>query len=558
MAELDKNLQLQDDTGNAQAERGANNQQNANKTLAFESENAESTRSSIKDKFATLSVKGKIGLVSGLIILGLLLLFVIPPARYAALNMVASGRAEFLIVDQDSQQPIPEARIQVSSESGTTDDEGRVLLGDVAFGPQTASVDKTAYQSQEFEVVIEPAENFFGPIEMAPTGVPVNVRAINAISQEAISDFKVTLKDARVSAKPDDKGTALLSVPPPANREITLTVSAKGFYDGSTMLTVRPDMETNSVELTPAGKHYFLSNKSGTIDLFRSNFDGSQKEIIVEGTGKERPSVEFSVSPDGTYGAMISTRDGQRGPSGDLLPALYIVNFQEKTIKRVDEGAPHFDLVGWTHDKLVYTVRYNEYDSDTNHKIKSVTFADNKLRTHATAQSIRKPLKLGNSVFYALGNEQKEKYGTFRINLNNNEEEKIFKRNLYLRGRTGLNTASAVNNNDQQFYKLRDDGNLTEIDGNPGPILKSQFIKSDSGKLAWLETRDGKGTVIVDDKTVTSGINVTDIIRWINDRYIIFRSTEEGSEDFIVDVKTKNHIKITDSYSAPRTQDRFR
>ncbi|PSO43398.1 hypothetical protein BRC19_00850 [Candidatus Saccharibacteria bacterium QS_5_54_17] len=505
-------------------------------------------------KWRELTPKAKLLSAVGVIVLLSLLVFVIPSARYAALNLtMGTQTVEVFVVDKKTQQPIDKANIQFGDTMGETDEEGRAILEGVDFGPRQITVEKGAYADFSGQYTVDFRVDFFGPVELEPTGVPLKIRAVNKISKTSIDDFQVALKGSELSARSNDNGIAELSAPPPAEREVDVTVTADGYWEKTFTTELRLERESSKpgvVEVVPEGKHYFLSNRTGTIDLVEANLDGSERTVVVEGTGDEKPGTQFKVSPGGDCGAMISTRAGERGPSGDLLPALYIVNFQQRTIERVDEGAPSFQPIGWSGNQFIYQINYRDAGREGNQKLKSVdTASNNALETYVVTKGYFQGVTLlQDKLLYSLTQNEREKIGTFRIDVDNGSEKQVIDTSSHRTKITGAKTAIYQDDNGVEYEYSAESDSVNELQQPSESVAGSDFTVSGKGKVAWIETRDGTRTLIVEGTAVTKEVNVSDILRWHGEDYIIYHSTKDGSTDYIVHVDSQQSLEISDTY----------
>src|SRR5262249_33988534 len=122
-------------------------------------------------------------------------------------------------------------------------------------------------------------------VELQAEGRPVPVSVVNKINKQPLSG--AVLAAAGATAKTDKSGRATL-VLPADKKAVKVKVSGDGFNTTEAALMVTTEQnKANTFELTPAGKLYFLSNQSGKIDLVKVNLDGTERHVVLPGTGKE-------------------------------------------------------------------------------------------------------------------------------------------------------------------------------------------------------------------------------------------------------------------------------
>jgi len=82
-------------------------------------------------------------------------------------------------------------------------------------------------------------------------------------------------------------------------------------------VTVTTDkVAANQFKLAPVGKVFFLSNAGGKIDVVSTNLDGTDRKVVLAGTGKEdRNNTVLLASSDWKYLALLSLRDGGNNPN---------------------------------------------------------------------------------------------------------------------------------------------------------------------------------------------------------------------------------------------------
>src|SRR6185369_16053847 len=102
---------------------------------------------------------------------------------------------------------------------------------------------------------------------------------------------------------------------------------------------------------------YFLSKASGKIDVVKTNLDGTDRQTVLAGTGKEEDTDTILLaSRDWKYLALKSRRDGK-------AVKLYLIDTSNDKLTTIDEGNATFDMVGWQNDYFVYYVYRNNVKS---------------------------------------------------------------------------------------------------------------------------------------------------------------------------------------------------
>ncbi len=279
----------------------------------------------------------------------LLLLLVIPFTRYAIVGTFYEQSFPVMVVDAETGKPVSSATVKLGGKEATTDGEGRATVVS-KVGNHTLEVSKKYYESSSQKVLVpipKPTSDF--EVKLKATGRQVPMTVLNTISKKPVANATITAEGTE--ARTDDEGKAVLVVPAEL-KEVSVALSGDGFNNATATLTVTADeIDANKFSLTPSGKIYFLSNASGKIDMVKSNLDGTVRQTVLAGTGKEdKLNTVLFASRDWEYIALLSKRDG-----GDY-PKLFLIETGSDKVTTMDEGEATFNIFGWSGDRLVYTV----------------------------------------------------------------------------------------------------------------------------------------------------------------------------------------------------------
>ena len=380
-------------------------------------------------KWRALSRAKKIWVSSGLVLVLLLVTVnLVKPWRLAALNFFSDANITVLVLDQNTEQPVYEATVTIGNESVQTDLEGKALISDIDYGDTDVLVDKDAYASSNVTTTVDSA-NYVLEISLEPTGIPVSFKAVNWVNDESLAGFTVTNEEKGLSAQADEAGVATVNIPPNSGDSLDFEVTLDGFNKNSATISLVDEegksLSSNQVEgeivkLVPEGKHYFLSNRAGEVNVYSSNLDGSDAEIVIDGTGEEKGHIPFVVSEDNQYAAMIASREGRVKKSwGSDLSEVYAIDLVNKTITLVDKGDTYFDLIGLEGSKIYYEVSY--YSNKVwpnNQKIKSYDFATGQLATLFSSQEINTPVLQAGKIFFGEQRNKTKHWSSKRVRNN--------------------------------------------------------------------------------------------------------------------------------------------
>jgi len=277
----------------------------------------------------------------------LVILAVIPFSRYALAGTVYKKDFTLKVTDSTAHTPVSGATVSAGGVSAQTDSEGNAKLH-LKVGPRHFTVNKKYYQQQEISFTVPMFKHGSAHTELTATGRQVKVTVSNLIDKSPLEN--VSIKAAGVTAKTDKSGTTVMVLPAGADEQ-KASLSLNGYNDKEVTLKVSGDkVEKNNLNMTPSGKVYFLSKLSGKIDVVKTNLDGTERETVLAGTGKEDSrNTVLLASRDWKYLALLSKRAGGS-------PSLYLINTAGDDLSTIDPGTDSISLNGWVGDNFVYTV----------------------------------------------------------------------------------------------------------------------------------------------------------------------------------------------------------
>ncbi len=506
-------------------------------------------------KFAWLRTwKG--ALVGGALLLAVIL--AVPMTRYALLGFMVKKTATITVVDNSTGQPVTDATIHLGRADGKTDARGIATIANVPVGDHQLTIEKKNYEAA--------SSNYLMPVIAAPTTAPVKLKATgrllsvtvkNAISGDVVAN--ATVKFGEVTATTGSNGIASLSLNvSPVKQSGDVTVN--GYNTGTVNFDAdRGDNQSIEASVVPAGKVYFLSNRTGTIDVMSSTIDGSAQDVILKGTGREIP-----------YEAQLMT-----APARDTLAyyartdklALYIIDTAAKTATKIDDSGTALGMIGWMGTNFYYTI-YTEKNPAADGRTQLLVYNTvTKQRTvvdttrvtgdpgNPLEESLSSRFQIANGrIFYAKCWTYVNYYGAAlsqKISFVSVSDGKatvmktvdqtkpaycdilIKKPNLVYFKVTNPNDYKDVQYFSYERGKTVVSATLSEADF----VSESPtFMTSPNGeKVMWTETRDGKQVSFVAD---SSGANTTQVSTatyssygWFGDQYTLY--TKGNSELFV-------------------------
>lgn len=531
-------------------------------------------------RFTNWYVSHKKWSISLTILALLVILAAVPWTRYSLGGLIIKRDFSVKVVDAATNTPVSGVTVTSGAISSQTDNNGKATLHKLKVGKKDVSFSKKYYKdtsATEFVPILQ--QKNIPTVSMVATGRQVKINVANLISKQALPN--VLIKTAGTEAKTDKNGSATIVVPAgPASVEATLSLS--GYNDATVTIKISNDaIAENKYTLTPAGRVYFLSKLSGKIDVVKTNLDGTDRQVVLAGTGKEdEANTVLLASRDWKYLALLSRRAGNAA-------SLYLIDTTNSdSLSTIDEGNAYFNLVGWSDDKFVYTVGRNDYQpwQPKAASIKSFNAQSKKLSildsTNATGTNnsdanyetyIINPILIDDTIFFTKTWYRYPGYlqvsgqsNTLNMMNSDGSGKKIIKSydadKSYFGSMVFHNPNSIyiqVSNSDgsnPSFFELNKNGNLSQKDElTYQDIFKTYptYLESPDDKSTfWAESRDGKNTLFIGDENGASGKQIATLsdyltYGWYTNNYLLV--SKNSSELYIMPVSgSDSPIKVSD------------
>lgn len=527
-------------------------------------QNKVSPQQRLQNRFKTFAAayKSKKKLTVPLTIIALIgLILLVPLTRYPVLGLAIRKNVALHIVDNVTGKPVSGAAVSVGGSSAVTDGEGHAELRRVKVGKQKARIEKKYYQTAETSIFVPLGSPDTPDLKLEATGRQVPVAVTNKINGKPVAQATMLIADGEF--KTDDEGKAVIVVSADQS-ELDVVIKQDGFNELTAKVQiVEQEDERNIFALVPAGKIYFLSKRTGKIDVVKTDLDGGNRQTVLAGTGKEEEGGTILLaSRDWKYLALKSRREGDKAK-------LYLINTADDKLSVMDEGDANFTVSGWLNEHFIYSVTRNKkLWEDKLTALKSFNAKTQQLKT------LDETAAQGNANSYArevLDNiyiqddsliytkrwvaSYSNVYFDKRANIMSVKADGQQKKSLkdFVQGDAGryLGIAARVyepgevyfaiyGNSDSTEYYEYEDGSVKAVkDVSDETFNRSYptFLVSPSGKLTfWSDARDGKSTLILgdaggnDEKEIAS---LTDYVAygWYTDNYVLM--SKNGSELYI-------------------------
>jgi len=507
----------------------------------------------------------------------LVVLFAVPFTRYAMLSPFVKKEVAFTIIDAETKRPVTDATVQLGALSVQTDKDGLARFAAAPVGEPSLTVTKQYYEgydnSYTVPVVFNPEVR---TVELKATGRQVSVLINHKVTNKPVANITISSEGTKAISDSDGIATIIL---PPAKDTWLAEVSGDGFNTAPLELKYNPG-ETATTSVTPKGSILYLSKATGNLNVMKSNLDGTDAKVLVEGTGQENIyDTTLLSSRDWKYSALLATRN-------DNKPRVYLIDNEKGDFTVMDEGDDaDFGFVGWSGHTFVYTVTRNKAPFYENNRSSLKTFnAENR-----TLARVDQTSGEGNQYTYTY-----EYYGSIYImsdelvfikgvnstmatnptdtlvTINpSTKAKKVVKtfpmsstaaklyepQGLYIRFQPSLDASPT-------FYEYEDKEIKTVEDTTDNKFFGEYptFLISPSGdKTLWYQVRDGKNALFVGDKEGKNAKTIATLSEYTpygwygdNDQYILL--SKGGSELYIApaDSEIQTPVKVTD-YHKTRT-----
>jgi hypothetical protein len=499
-------------------------------------------------------------------VLGLLIsaLVVCIPLKYQTMGLIVNHDVTISVVDTETNQPISDAEVQIRNFVIKTNIDGKVTFAKLKPGVVDVRVTKKYYDNYSFKLTIGLKNPGDTTARIKANGRQVNIKAIDVISGTPLSG--VLIESSETSTTTDQNGDA--SIVLPADKSLHTGKISGANYNEQQIEIISQNLkpEDNMFKLVPSGSLYFLSKKSGKIDLVKTNLDGTNRTTIVPGTGNEDDrSTILLASTDWKYLAYIARHDGDKAK-------LYILDTSTDTVTEVD-GAPGVTVtaVGWSGHSFVYSIQRDKklwesgagalksFDAQSKQiVIIEETMASGSSSFDYASERISDVYILENGLFYikstdsSYGNPVPKNMGAYKVNADGLSKSTIKEFDQKSSGYMFAVLSEpdevyvSVNVESQVDYYVYKDGSFTlskdlKSENFDARSYPTYLVSPDGQKTFWYESRDGKNTLFVGDKYGQNSAEIRTLTElkpygWFSDKYLLV--SKDSSELFIISSST--------------------
>ncbi len=505
----------------------------------------------------------------GVLVVAVVALLTIPVTRYGIFNLAHFRVSSSLVVHDDKTTlPLKNVEVRLAGKTLKTDRDGKVQFTGLKQGKTTLEIKKQGYATKSQDRTLGWGSNPLGDISIQATGTRFSFKVLDWLSGQPVNNAEASAGEN--TALSNDKGEIELVVEPTEATTLSVTIKATGYTDQQqTVQTTSKDVK--EVKLVLSTPEYFVSKRSGTYDVYQVNIDGSNEKQLLIGTGRERDDMQLVTDTNNEYAALASSRENVRNKDGYLLTTLTLLDFKNgKDPVKIDSGED-MRILGWLDGKVVYTKTVAGTSGSNPNRTKLVAYSasDGKSKELASSNYFSEASIYSDFIYYAPANyynEVPEPY-LFRMKADATYKSIVLKKNgSYFVERYGYDKLfiSTYQAGKTELYNYAfGDASATKITEEPKGHADRQYIDSpDAKRAAWTDVRDGKGNLIIydkskkEDKILLTKPGITTPVHWLNNSALIFRvATQSETADYVVNVDAEKPIaiKVTDVANVPRT-----
>ena len=483
-----------------------------------------------------------------------------PVTRYAVLNTVGVRAGVTLrVIDSKYGLPVKNAEVVVAGQKGMTNDDGKVTLSHLRLGKAQIAITKRSFATLTQTVTIGWGSNPFNdPLQMDPTGSVYSFTVTDWLSGKPVA--KTEVSDGESTAVTDDAGKATLMVQP-TDKDLQLSVKAKDYRTESFTISATEKAD-KAVKLVAGRPDVFISKRSGKYDVYKRDVDGKNETVVFAGTGSEQDPLGLLVSPDGATAALVSTREGKRDSSGYLLSNLYMIDVQAKTATKVaSTESAQIQLIDWVDDKLVFVKIASGPSAATPGRQHAVVYdsKQDKQNELANANYFNDVEVYNGQVYFAAssgGGSGSADAKLFRVNTDGSSKTALTDKEIWATYRNSYTKLQANAADNKWYEQTLGDSKMTVLSGAPAsPTHRIYAVNPSAEKAVWVDSRDGKGVLILQDIKNTANADVVVFskgglgypMRWLSDKHLLVRvSNSQETADYVINIEGGDAQKVGD------------
>lgn len=500
--------------------------------------------------------KARYGVLAGL---GLLVvaIAVLPFSRYFVLNNLGvRASVNVTVLDNSTQLPLKNAKVETRGIEAVTDDEGRATLEHVKLGKTKIHISKKAFAEVYQDATLGWGSNPLGEISLRPAGQQYSFSIVDFLSGKGLEKAQASSGEGNAVSDKDGKIVLTLDTNGLSEQDtLDVEIALDGYRTETVTIPVSSEA-TTEVKMVPSAQDVFISNRSGKYDIYAIDIDGKNEKKLVAGTGLERPDLALVPEPSSNMVAYAATRENVKNSDGYLLTTLYVFDKTEGSLSKIDQSE-QIQIIGWASDhRMIYVKIAAGTSAGNNQRYRLMSFnsknpSDNK--EIASGNAFNDVVLAGNQIIFAPSNYLNDTTpGLFIVNSNGSSKQTITSSEVYNIFRTDYQTVTVDIGGTYSTYDI---GGATKLTQTNTPSYENRlYMDGPTGTTSvWFDSRDGKGDVMLYDKgtkkdsvlAAAAGIKLP--FYWLTNTKVVYR-VNSGSEtaDYVVSIDGGSPQKVTD------------
>jgi hypothetical protein len=475
-----------------------------------------------------------------------------PTSRYFLLNTAGvRSSASIKVTDQSTGLPLKNVTVQLGSLQTKTNGDGVAAFRQIKLGRQSLQVERVAFAPVKKNITIGWGSNPLPSVRLKAVGAQYTFMLVDYLSGKPVEGAEIVSGEA--SAFVDKKGKVVLTLDNPESDTVEATITAKE-YRTEKLSFAANTKSTFEMKMVPAKPVVYVTKQSGKYDVYKVDVDGKNKQLLLAGTGIERREISVATSPDGSQAVLVSSRNNKRDENRYLLDTVTLIDTKSGQSKTIDE-AQNVRLVDWVGNQLVYVAAYAAPSAGYSQRHRLVTYNTEESARHVVAASdyFNGVASVGGSIYYVVASsDPTQTPGLFKVRLDGSNKQTILNKQVSTMVRTSESEFAIETNEGWYEYTI---GNNNAQKGAPPAdpyVSKQYFMAPGGGKSIWVDNRDGKGVLLLhekssDDKSLVTASGVTVPVVWLNKTTVQYRiSTPSETADYVKNIDGGEPKKITD------------
>lgn len=476
-----------------------------------------------------------------------------PTSRYLVLNAAGvRSSASLKVVDRATDLPLKNVTVALGDGSAKTDENGEVKFTFLRLGTKELKIDRVAFAPVKKTVTVGWGSNPLGDLGLRATGAQYTFEVTDYLSNKPI---KAEAVSDNASAYADKNGKIILAVEDPKSETLSVRITADE-YRTETLTFAAETKDIFSVKVVPDQPVVYVTKQSGKYDVYKMDVDGKNKQLILEGTGRERQTMSVVASPDGTQAVVVSSRGTKRDKERYLLDTLTLINLKDASTAAIDD-AQNIRLIDWQGKRLVYAATYAAPSAAIGNRQQIIAYntESNARAVLANSDYFNGIMSSNGYVYYAIANSDPNQAASFsRIKFDGGNKQVLLNKQVWTVQRADSKRLSLQTPEGWYDYTL---GAGTPSKGDPPAenyTERQYFFDASGDRHAWIEGRDGKGVLIVHEpnadkeNVAVSASGVTGPVRWLSSTTLQYRvSNSNETAEYVKNIRGGEAKKLTDA-----------